>query len=95
MVSSWVLPHDVNQLIDCDFMMGREKRIKLLWSLVIYAILWTLWIERNQRIFEEKERSFAEIIDSVYYWVALWATLHKDLNQFSFKEWLRGWDFIL
>ena len=35
-------------------MMGRDKRTKLLWPLVIYAVLWTLWIERNRRIFGER-----------------------------------------
>ena len=87
---SWVLPRDVNQLIEGAFMFGRDKRAKLLWSLVIYAILWTVWRERNQRIFEDKEQPLANIIDSVYYWVALWASLDKDLNQFSFKDWLIG-----
>ena len=87
---SWVLPQDVNQLIEGPFMVGREKKTKLMWSLAIHAILWTVWRERNQRIFENKEQSFANIIDSVYYWVALWTSLDKDLNQVSFKNWLRG-----
>ena len=51
---SWVLPQDVNQLIEEAFMVGRDKRTKLLWSLVICATLWTVWRERNQRIFEDK-----------------------------------------
>ena len=70
-------------------MLGRDNRIKLLWSLVIHAVLWTSWKERNQRIFENKTGSLANIIDSIYYWVALWASLYKDLNQFPFKDWLR------
>ena len=87
---SWVIPQDVNQLIESDFMMHREKRIKLLWLLVIHAVLWSLWKERNLRIFEDKEGTLANIIESVFYWVALWASLHKDLNQIPFKDWLRG-----
>ena len=76
-------------------MVGRDKRIKLLCSLVIHAVLWTLWKERNQRIFEDKAGSLVNIIESVYYWVALWAYLYKDLNQIPLKDWLRGWNFLL
>ena len=92
---SWVLPQDINHLILGDFMFGRDRRTKLLWSLVIFAVLWTLWRERNQRIFEDREESLPNIIDSVHYWVALWASLNKDLNLFSFMDWLRGWYFVL
>ena len=92
---SWVLPQGVNQLIEADFMMHRDKKTNLLWSLVIHAVLWSLWKERNLRIFEEKEGSLANIIEAVYYWVALWASVHKELSQFPFKDWLRGWDFLL
>ena len=76
-------------------MSTRDKRIKGLWSLVVFAVLWTLWRERNHRIFEDREDSLANIMDSVHYLVALWASLHKDLSQFSFKDWLKGWDFVL
>ena len=92
---SWVLPQDINHIILGDFMLRRDRRTKFLESFVIYAVLWTLWRERNKRIFEDKEGSLADIIGSVHYWVGLWASLHKDLNQFFFKDWLREWDFLL
>ena len=75
-------------------MMGGDKT-KLLWPLVIYAVLWTLWIETNRRIFEERVESLTNILDSIYYWIALWASIHKGLNQFPFSDWLRGWDVVL
>ena len=59
---SWVIPQDINHLILGEFMLRRDRRIKLLWSLVLHSVLWTLWRERNQRIFEEKEGSLANII---------------------------------
>ena len=90
----WVIPQDINHFVTSDFMLRREKMTKLLWYLVIYAVLWTLWRERNQRVFEEKEESLANIIELINYWVALWASVHKDLNQISFTDWLRGWDFL-
>ena len=76
-------------------MMGRDKRTKLLWPLVIYAVLWTLWIERNRRNFEKREESLSNILDLIYYWVALWASVRKGLNQILFSDWLRGWDVVL
>ena len=87
---AWVIPQDINHLIEGDFMMGREPRTKLLWSLVIYVVIWSLWTERNWRIFERREESSGNILDSVYYWVALWASLNNCLNQIPFSDWLRG-----
>ena len=58
-------------------MMGRDKRTKLLWPLVIHAALWTSWLERNRRIFEDREESLSNLLDSIYYQVALLASLHK------------------
>ena len=83
---SWVLPQDINHLIMGNFMSGREKKIKVLWSLVVFAVFWTLWRERNQRIFDDKEASFANIMESVHYWVALWASLHHVLSQIKLVE---------
>ena len=66
-------------------MLQQDKRTKLFVVLGDIRSFWTLWRERNHHIFEEREGSFANIIESIY-WVALWASLHKDLNQFSFSD---------
>ena len=43
---SWVLPLDINHFILGDFMSRRDKKAKVLWSLVILAVFWTLEREK-------------------------------------------------
>ena len=50
---------------------------------------------KEQRIFEEREEFLSNILDSMYYWMALWASVHKGLNQLLFSDCLRGWDVVL
>ena len=36
--------------------LGRLKRTEVLWSSVVFATFWVLWLERNARVFEDKSR---------------------------------------
>jgi hypothetical protein len=42
------------------------------WKMVPSCLLWCLWKERNDRTFEDKERSFEELksffFHSLYFW---------------------------
>ncbi|KAK9286213.1 hypothetical protein L1049_014598 [Liquidambar formosana] len=49
---SWVRPS--YSLLEVEFRgFGRSKRAKVLWSSVVLAIFWVIWIERNSRIFRD------------------------------------------
>ncbi|XP_010254915.1 PREDICTED: DNA-directed RNA polymerase III subunit RPC5-like isoform X2 [Nelumbo nucifera] len=47
---------------------GLKKRGKVLWRCTRAAICWTVWEERNQRVFQDKERSLSAVLES---WVSL------------------------
>ena len=55
------------------------------------------FVDRKESMYfqREREESLANILESIYYWVALWPSLHKGLNQIPFSDWLRGWDVVL
>ena len=67
----------------------------VLWVLAKFATIWSVWLERNRRIFEEKESSLEELLEKIDYWVSLWASAHKELGLYPFFDWIRGWHLLL
>jgi len=49
-----------------------KRRSLMLWDMVM-AIVWVLWNERNNRIFNHKALSVYELIDSILHFVEFWA----------------------
>lgn len=44
------------------------------------AIIWTIWNERNARIFEGKSRQVEEVMEIAFYYSALWALNSKEFK---------------
>ena len=46
---------------------------KCIWSLMVLAIAWTVWLERNRRIFYDRCNSVEEVWNHSIFLVGLWA----------------------
>jgi hypothetical protein len=59
--------------LDGGIGLGRDLRV---WNLISSCLMWTLWKERNNRTFEDKEIPLAKIIKiffgSLYDWSRAW-----------------------
>jgi hypothetical protein len=54
---NWVMPRDVVDLLSCwKGIRGKSKAGKI-WKMVPHCLMWCLWQERNDRTFNEKERT--------------------------------------
>jgi hypothetical protein len=83
---SWVMPLRVIDLFACWWTGGRS-RSAVVWKMVPCCLMWCLWRERNDRQFEDKERTIEELISfflhSLYSWtVAYLAPLGISYNDF-------------
>jgi hypothetical protein len=58
--SQWVLPAKVIDLL-FGWFNGFGKHSSDIWNLVPLCLMWSLWQERNSRIFEDKEKSFLHL----------------------------------
>jgi hypothetical protein len=56
----WVLPAKVIELLFRWFN-GFGKHSSDIWNLVLLCLMWSLWQERNSRIFEGKEKSLLHL----------------------------------
>jgi len=83
---SWVMPFRVVDLFACWWPGGRS-RSAVVWKMVPCCLMWCLWMERNDRQFEDKERTIEELISffihSLYSWTAAYlAPLGISYNDF-------------
>ncbi|KAL9683503.1 hypothetical protein QQ045_015325 [Rhodiola kirilowii] len=59
--ASWASPGTVKCLLESWIVAGVSKSHKRVWKTLGYAILWSIWEERNNRCFQMKRRTVEEI----------------------------------
>jgi nitrogen fixation-related uncharacterized protein len=58
------------------------------WKMTPICLFWCLWRERNNRSFDDLERSLEEILFSFYHTLYLWTTAYVYHLSFSFDVFL-------
>lgn len=62
-----------------------NKMAKVLWQCMVLALLWTIWMERNSRIFEERSMELIGIFEKAKYLASLWASTDTAFKDFPFS----------
>ncbi|OVA07747.1 Reverse transcriptase zinc-binding domain [Macleaya cordata] len=62
---STVLQGSVIEVLDGWHKKFVSRQAKLVWKMIPVAIMWTMWKERNRRIFEEKGQCWSRVLNSV------------------------------
>jgi hypothetical protein len=57
----------------------------------VHATCWKLWLERNNRVFQNKSNSVMEGVESILWSVSEWASMRKEFNGLSVKDLYRSW----
>jgi hypothetical protein len=72
---AWVMPRGVVDLMHCWWSGGRP-RSAVAWKMVPHCIMWCIWSERNERFFEDSERSLEDLLhfffSTLFTWTAAW-----------------------
>jgi hypothetical protein len=84
---SSVMPLRVLDLFACWWTAGRP-RSAVIWKMVPTCILWCVWKERNDRCFEDLERSSEDILTSFFHTLYLWTVAFVSPLSFTFDEFL-------
>jgi hypothetical protein len=82
---SWVMPRRVLDLFACWWTSGR-LRSATIWKMVLTCILWCVWKERNNRCFEDFERSLEDILASFLHTLYLWTVAFVSPLLLSFDD---------
>lgn len=58
----------------------------LLWRIIPFSILWSIWKERNERIFGGKVSSWEGLITFVSLRVVKWASMRKECSDLKIDD---------
>eukprot|EP00268_Persea_americana_P003213 TRINITY_DN10969_c0_g1_i3.p1 TRINITY_DN10969_c0_g1~~TRINITY_DN10969_c0_g1_i3.p1 ORF type:complete len:105 (+),score=13.75 TRINITY_DN10969_c0_g1_i3:312-626(+) len=74
----WVMPQSVADLF-CQWHLGGQVYA---WEnsveIFLYATLWKLWMERNNRLFRNRSKSVEEVVESNVWSVSKWVSGEKE-----------------
>jgi hypothetical protein len=84
---AWAMPRRVVNLLQCWWSGGRA-RSAVVWKMVPLCIMWCLWSERNERFFEDSERSLEDLLHFFFITLFTWATAWLAPRVISFSEFL-------
>jgi hypothetical protein len=63
------------------------------WKMVPTCLFWCLWQERNNKYFEDLERSLEGILSSYFHTLYLWTVVHLSPFSISFDDFLAHFSF--
>lgn len=69
---------------------GSSKMAKALWRFMVLSLSWTIWIERNCRIFE-KEMGIIDIFEKAKFLASLWPSTDKGFKDIPFHLIILSW----
>jgi hypothetical protein len=49
------LPSNIQELLYCWIVQGKGHPKEAIWKVIIVLLIWSIWSERNRRIFEDSE----------------------------------------
>jgi hypothetical protein len=84
---SWVIPQRVMNLLACWWSLG-QSRSATVWKMASTCLFWYLWRERNNRSFEDVEKTPDKLLSSFYHTPYLWTTAYVSPLSFSFLDFL-------
>ncbi|KAF5446588.1 hypothetical protein F2P56_032204, partial [Juglans regia] len=84
---SFVMPATVVDLLASWTLPRGAQQIKEVWKMIPICIMWCIWQERNDRTFENKERSLEELRALFFRTLCLWA-IALDFNGLNFHDFL-------
>lgn len=63
------------------------KGSKKIWRMFWFAVIWSIWLHRNEMIFKQKQLDFAKVIEMVKVRIWSWCNGLIKKTPFSFTDW--------
>ena len=82
-----------DESLTCVHVGGLVKERVLWWKMVPICLFWTIWREKNNRNFEDLERSLEDILSSFLHTLYLWTAAYLSLLLISYADFLARFSF--
>lgn len=86
----WVWPSSLNLAFEQWSFPTSSKFFKKIWTASFLVIVWSLWKERNARVFNQKSCSLMEICNLILVRICWWLKAWKDPFPYSVDEVIRN-----
>ena len=91
----WVMPMSVVKLFACwQGRFGRHCNGDI-WMVVLHCLMWCIWKERNNRCFEDNERSMPDLKLLFFRTLLDWFSIWRNHNFSSFLDFLDLCNFCI
>ena len=74
---------------------GSNKMARALWKSMVVALMWSIWMERNARVFTDKQMQPQDIFEKAKYLASLWASTDKSFKGFPLTLIVNNWKDVL
>ncbi|KAL5583298.1 hypothetical protein UlMin_015740 [Ulmus minor] len=92
----WAAPASVRcMFLDRTLGYGSNNMAKTLWNCMVFSLLWHIWLERNIRIFEDKEMLLEDIFEKAKFSTLQWAFSDKSFKGFPFSLVAFNWKDVI
>ncbi|XP_026442987.1 uncharacterized protein LOC113342770 [Papaver somniferum] len=85
------MPADVNSMLQAWGLAQDSKECTAVWYIIPAAIMWSLWKERNNRDFNNKNSTVRDVIHKTIYFLYTWSLVIKDLESVDANAFMRNW----
>jgi len=70
-------------------MAGLPRYTHSFFKVIWHACVWSVWKERNNRIFKDKAEDLAQLLDRVKFVSFSWLKANRLTSTFSYNDWWR------
>lgn len=94
---SWVCTESLLSFLAMDKVgFGGSKEKRILWECACFAIIWVIWIERNERIFKGRSQTVFLLWEKVLFLAAMWSKAAGIYHDMAITHLMRNdWQFVL
>ena len=82
----WVTPASIVSLFHWWRGWSWKSRVKVIWTPIPLAVMWSIWNARNQKKIDNKPVNWLEIVDLIIARIAFWVSSSKDDRDLSMDD---------
>lgn len=92
---NWVIPREVSKLFHSWGTYEVNDRSKQFGEVILHAIIWGVWKERNNRIFKNMSKNCGEVIEEILREVSGWLLVNLEIKGVSLSDFIRDWRTVI
>ncbi|GMP68486.1 hypothetical protein CsSME_00028098 [Camellia sinensis var. sinensis] len=86
--SQWVSPSSLQDLLLWWYGQKYKNLDKLIWEVIPLAVVWSLWVARNNMVFNSIVPVWGNIVDSIKIKVATWVKFSSHLPNYTIHDFM-------